>query len=230
MGSPLRSLPRRGWWWVLIAWVYAVAAVAASAHTDGPSVVSVFLPGYGNNEWEAYHGSIVSSDASVTTYTIFCAEQAPTCRIAGDLPFIIAEGPKTLRYGGTAAGTITANLHCDLAGTTAATCTGSSSFGPSYSEGGVTGPTQTSWTKTFSGSGVTWAALTLTTPGPGTDTTNIEAPADATQTVVGGGGVSSPSATSAAGIGPRAGRSWATMMASMGAALMAITSGCLAWW
>ncbi|KAK3687324.1 hypothetical protein B0T22DRAFT_478658 [Podospora appendiculata] len=223
MGSPLNSLSRRRGWWLLIAWLFAAAA---TVRADGPSVVSVYIPGYGNNEWEAYHGSIISSDASVTTYTIFCAEQAPTCRIAGDLPFIIAEGPKTLRYGGTAAGTITANLHCDLAGTTAATCTGSSSFGPSYSEGGVTGPTQTSWTKTFSGSAVTWAALTITTPGPGTDTTNIEGPADATQTV-GGGGVLSPSTTSAAGLRPRAGGIWATV-ASMGA-LMAMAIGCLAW-
>lgn len=67
------------------------------------------------------------------------------------------------------------DLHCNLADTTAATCTGSSSFGSNYHHGTVRGPTHTVWTSTFSGpSAVVWAALTLATPGPGQGTTNID--------------------------------------------------------
>ncbi|KAM7203476.1 hypothetical protein V8F33_002096, partial [Rhypophila sp. PSN 637] len=130
------------------------------------STVSVYLPGYNEADWEALRGSIIRSDQSATTYTVFCAEQAPTCQIAGDLPFIFAAGQKTLSYGGAAAGEITADLHCALAEKTAATCTGSTSFASGYHQGTISGPTQTVWTKTFSGPQVTWGVLTLATPGP----------------------------------------------------------------
>ncbi|KAK0637208.1 hypothetical protein B0T17DRAFT_466900, partial [Bombardia bombarda] len=143
------------------------------------STVSAYLPGYNHFDWEALRGSIVGQDESVTTYTIFCEDQAPTCQIAGDLPFIFAEGPHTLSYGGSAAGVLTADLQCALAGKTAATCTGSSSFGPNYHQGTISGPTQTVWTKTLSGSDVSWGVLTLATPGPLPGTTNIDGTAAA---------------------------------------------------
>lgn len=42
----------------------------------------------------------------MTAYTIFCEDEAPTCQIAGDIPFVFTEGPSTLKYGGSAAGTM----------------------------------------------------------------------------------------------------------------------------
>jgi hypothetical protein len=147
-------------------------------------------------------------DKSATAYTVFCAEQAPSCQIAGELPFVFSEGPDTLVYTGSDPGTLsviptpslspasrreihrewaqslttapssplfrTADLRCKLDGTTAATCTGSSSFGANYRDGTLTGPTQTSWTRTFAAAEVTWGVLTLTTPGPLPGTTDID--------------------------------------------------------
>ncbi|KAK3390242.1 hypothetical protein B0H63DRAFT_109557 [Podospora didyma] len=162
----------------LIAWLLLALLCVVSPSETAATTISVFLPEYRDSDWAALRGSAISSwkDKSETIYTIFCAEQAPTCQIAGDIPFIFSEGPRTLSYGGSAAGIITADLRCELAGTTAATCTGSSSFGPNYRQGSLTGPTQTVWTKTFSGSAeVTWGVLTLATPGPGAaGTTNID--------------------------------------------------------
>ena len=68
----------------------------------------------------------------------------------------------------------TADLNCVLAGTTAATCTGYTSYGSGFDEGSVTGPTQTRWTTTLSGSEVAWGILTLATPGSDPLTTDIE--------------------------------------------------------
>ncbi|KAK0701814.1 hypothetical protein B0T26DRAFT_615762, partial [Lasiosphaeria miniovina] len=155
-----------------------------------PTTVSVYLPDY--HEWTALRGSILSTDQSVTAYTIFCADQAPTCEVAGDIPFIISEGPTTLHYGGSAAGIITADLRCDLAGTTEAICTGSSSLGPNYRQGTLTGPTQTVWTRRFSGTDVSWGVLTLATPVPGAGTTDIDG------TVAASKGSAPPTATSGA--------------------------------
>ncbi|KAK4157344.1 hypothetical protein C8A00DRAFT_29772 [Chaetomidium leptoderma] len=153
----------------LLAWLCAAAGGAL-----GQSTVSVFLPEYGDSDWAVFRGSIVSSDASVTAYTVFCADQAPSCQIAGELPFVFTEGAHTLVYKGSNPGTLTADLECDLEGKTAATCTGSSSFGPNYREGTLTGPTQTVWTKTYAAAQMTWGVLTLSTPGPLPDTTDID--------------------------------------------------------
>ena len=68
----------------------------------------------------------------------------------------------------------TAHLECDLDGKTAATCTGSTVFGPEYRGGSITGPSQTIWTSTFAAAQVTWGVLTLSTPGPYPHTTDIE--------------------------------------------------------
>lgn len=45
-------------------------------------------------------------DASVTAYTIFCADQAPGCQIEADLPFVFTEGAHTLVYTGAAPPTL----------------------------------------------------------------------------------------------------------------------------
>ncbi|KAK3307516.1 uncharacterized protein B0T15DRAFT_181178 [Chaetomium strumarium] len=169
----------------LLAWLCAAASSALAQLT-----VSVFLPEYSDSDWVALRGSILSSsplttapqDNSATAYTVFCAEQAPSCQIAGELPFVFTEGPHTLVYTGSDPGTLTADLRCELDGTTAATCTGSSSFGSNYRDGTLTGPTQTSWTKTFAAADVTWGVLALTTPGPLPGTTDIDGTVAATVT------------------------------------------------
>lgn len=55
----------------------------------------------------------------------------------------------------------TANVECELNGTTAATCSGYSSYKSDYSNGLYTGPTELEWTSTLSGSEVEWGSLTL---------------------------------------------------------------------
>ncbi|KAK0659758.1 hypothetical protein QBC41DRAFT_44621 [Cercophora samala] len=187
---------------------FCTAAVVAQAISGahGQSTVSVYIPGYGEAHWAALRGSIIGSDQSATTYTVFCAEKAPSCQIAGDLPFVFTEGPETLKYGGIAPGTITADLECKLDGTTAATCTGSSSFGANHWEGTITGPTQTVWTETFTTPEVTWGALTLTTPGPLPNTIDIEGTPAASLT-------NSPVRGSGSSLGPKR-ASWVSVVSS----------------
>uniref|UniRef100_A0A0D2XQV6 Uncharacterized protein n=1 Tax=Fusarium oxysporum (strain Fo5176) TaxID=660025 RepID=A0A0D2XQV6_FUSOF len=45
---------------------------------------------------------------------------------------------------------------CNLQGTTRATCSGYSSFNEGYNDGVHTGPTEVTWTSTYSGSEVEW--------------------------------------------------------------------------
>ncbi|KAK3319312.1 hypothetical protein B0H66DRAFT_266164 [Apodospora peruviana] len=195
---------------VVAAWLF-VAGVAGQTTT-----VPVYLPGYSDSDWEALRGSVLRSDSAATTFTVFCAEQAPTCQIAGDLPFVFAAGQKTLSYGGSAAGEITADLHCTLSDKTAATCTGSSSFGPNYHQGTISGPTETVWTKTFSGSEVTWGVLTLTTPGTLPATTDIDGTVPTA-----GVGETTPTTTSGSVAKRQARMSWVAMFA-VGAVLMGL--------
>ncbi|KAJ9162160.1 hypothetical protein NKR19_g1505 [Coniochaeta hoffmannii] len=165
---------------VLVAVGLVVATARAQIPTENPLVattVPVFLPGYGEGDWEALRGSIIASDDIATTYTLFCVEQTPpSCVLDTDVPLRFAEGASTLRFDGTQQGQLTAHLSCNLAGSTAATCTGSSSYGTGFREGSVTGPTQTVWTKTLTGSEIKWGALTLTTPPAQPATTNLDDP------------------------------------------------------
>lgn len=105
----------------LFAWLCAVAG-----STRGQSTVSVYLPEYSDSDWAALRGSVISSvsacpprhpspqqchpnnhqDKSVTAYTVFCADQAPSCQIAGELPFVFTEGAHTLVYKGSEPGTL----------------------------------------------------------------------------------------------------------------------------
>ncbi|KXX82099.1 hypothetical protein MMYC01_201529 [Madurella mycetomatis] len=191
---------------VAVACLYAAAAGGAR----GQSTASVYLPEYGESDWAALRGSILSSNKSVTAYTIFCAEQAPSCQIAADLPFVFTEGAHTLVYTGSVPETLTADLECDLDGKTAATCTGSSSYGSGYQQGAITGPTETVWTKTFNASHVTWGVLTLTTPGPLAGTTDIDGTVVVTATTT---------PAPASGAGRASGRMW-VMVAALGAAVL----------
>ncbi|KAL2692034.1 hypothetical protein Neosp_002437 [[Neocosmospora] mangrovei] len=55
----------------------------------------------------------------------------------------------------------TANLECTLHGKTRATCSGYSSFADGYDNGVNEGPTEVTWTSTFSGSQMEWGVLTM---------------------------------------------------------------------
>ncbi|KAH6607683.1 hypothetical protein Trco_003996 [Trichoderma cornu-damae] len=143
----------------------AKAKAAAPAVTAAP----IYLPYYDERAWSLVRGSIISTDpsASRTTYTIFCPMQTPpACDLSLEFPFVIVEGPDTLEFHGTVTSTYIADVECDLNGTTAATCSGYSSYKSGYTNGHYTGPTQVSWTSTFTGSEVRWGTLTLA-DGPG---------------------------------------------------------------
>ncbi|KAH8765489.1 hypothetical protein F5883DRAFT_100893 [Diaporthe sp. PMI_573] len=157
---------------------------AAAQGSSSQSTVSVYVPGYETQNWEDLAGSVITSDSTATTYTVFCAD-ANDCQISGPLPFTFAEGPSTFRYSGSIESQLTAEISCQLASTTAATCTEYSSFGSGFTENNITGPTETTRTVTYSGKDVQWGTLVMTTP----------APAAASPTVDGPGGSLDPSDT-----------------------------------
>lgn len=68
----------------------------------------------------------------------------------------------------------TASISCQLASTTAATCTEYSSFGPGFTRGNTTGPTDELRTTTYSGTDVDWGVLTLTSPAPDATATDAQ--------------------------------------------------------
>jgi hypothetical protein len=94
----------------------------------------VFLPHYDQDAWSLVRGSIISSvcrpilihltvpwslpadifflfvpqdaSASETTYTIFCpTETPPACDLSLEFPFVIVEGPHTVKFHGTVTST-----------------------------------------------------------------------------------------------------------------------------
>lgn len=112
---------------------------AAVGSAQNHSTVSVYLPEYGHKDWAALRGSVISSvgvspnpnppqfhsngiltacqDEHVTAYTVFCADQAGRCRIAGDIPFVFTEGVDTLIYKGADPGTVCVSAsHGDMDG------------------------------------------------------------------------------------------------------------------
>lgn len=157
---------------------------AAAQDSSTQSTVSVYVPGYESQNWEDLAGSVITSDSTATTYTVFCAD-TKDCQISGPVPFTFAEGPSTFRYSGSIESQLTAEISCQLASTTAATCTEYSSFGSGFTENNITGPTETTRTVTYSGKDVQWGTLVMTTP----------APAPASPTVDGPGGSLDPSDT-----------------------------------
>ncbi|KAM0255005.1 hypothetical protein ACHAQJ_006233 [Trichoderma viride] len=164
--------------WLALLALAALCPADAMAHGEPPRVKAatptvtaapIYLPYYDERSWSLVRGSIISTDpsASRTTYTIFCPTQTPpACDLSLEFPFVIVEGPDTLEFHGTVTSTYIADVECDLNGTTAATCSGYSSYKSGYTNGPHTGPTQVSWTSTFTGSEVQWGTLTLT-DGPG---------------------------------------------------------------
>ncbi|GKT62033.1 hypothetical protein ColTof4_02339 [Colletotrichum tofieldiae] len=146
---------------------------------EDTTTVPIYLPHYDAKSWSQLRGSVISSNAKETTYTIFCAPQnPPNCDLAVEFPFVFAEGENTLQFHGTKTSTLIADLGCTLSGTTAATCSGYSSLRSGYVNGKYTGPTEVSWTSTMTGSEVQWGVLTLAeenaaaTPAPTTPADN----------------------------------------------------------
>ncbi|KAK5998389.1 hypothetical protein PT974_00768 [Cladobotryum mycophilum] len=143
------------------------------SQTPKPTVTTapIYLPYYDQRSWSLVRGSVISTDpsASRTTYTIFCPTQTPpACDLSLEFPFVLVEGPDTVQFHGTYTSTI-ADVECDLDGTTAATCSGYSSYKSGYTNGHHTGPTEVSWTSTFTGTDMQWGTLTLTDKPDSTD-------------------------------------------------------------
>ncbi|KAL6698034.1 hypothetical protein J3F84DRAFT_258818 [Trichoderma pleuroticola] len=172
----------RPWSALLLALLALVAPCAADEMAQGephrlastPTVTAapIYLPYYDERAWSLVRGSIISTDpsASRTTFTIFCPTETPlACDLSLEFPFVIVEGPGTLEFHGTVTSTYIADVECDLKGTTAATCSGYSSYRSGYTNAHHTGPTQVSWTSTFTGSEVQWGTLTMAEPAGATD-------------------------------------------------------------
>ncbi|KAI1371904.1 hypothetical protein F4677DRAFT_279607 [Hypoxylon crocopeplum] len=139
-----------------------------------PTTAFMFLPQYRLGAWDYLQGSIISTSGTDTVYTAFCAPYIKAsagyyspCTIEGTdkFPFIFTEGPATLHVGYTAESSYTIDLDCDLAGTTAATCRGTTSLAADFSVGPLNGPTAfTVPPVTLTGTDVEWAPLTLGEP------------------------------------------------------------------
>ncbi|KAM5348404.1 hypothetical protein ACJ41O_008228 [Fusarium nematophilum] len=151
--------------------VLALLAICAvgSASEEPPTITTapIFLPYYHRESWSLVRGSVISSnpEAHETTYTIFCPDAVdanpPECDLSLEFPFILIEGPDTIQFHGTHTSTFTANLECTLHGTTEATCSGYSSFNDGYDNGVFEGPTEVTWTSTFSADEMEWGVLTM---------------------------------------------------------------------
>ncbi|KAM0426184.1 hypothetical protein ACHAPT_008534 [Fusarium lateritium] len=174
--------------WTLLA-LLALRTAAAPANQEPPAVTTapIYLPYYNKESWSVVRGSIISSvseplsapevqprdanqplknpEAHETTYTIFCPDATdsnpPACDLSLEFPFVLIEGPDTIQFHGTHTSTLTANLECTLHGKTRATCSGYSSFADGYDNGVNEGPTEVTWTSTFSGSQMEWGVLTM---------------------------------------------------------------------
>ncbi|UKZ73712.1 hypothetical protein TrVFT333_001362 [Trichoderma virens FT-333] len=165
----MAKLNRRPWSTSLLALLALVAPCAADAMPHGepdrelaatPTVTAapIYLPYYDERAWSLVRGSIISTQDNV--YHFLPDANSPACDLSLEFPFVIVEGPGTLDI---------ADVECDLSGTTAATCSGYSSYRSGYTNGHHTGPTQVSWTSTFTGSEVQWGTLTMDEPPGATD-------------------------------------------------------------
>lgn len=144
----------------------ALCAIASADDNEDTAVTTapIYLPYYNQEAWSLVRGSVIASNPHIqqTTYTIFCPDDnPPACDISLEFPFELVEGPDTVGFHGTYTSTYIANLECTLDGTTAATCSGYSSYKAGYTNGLYAGPTEVSWTSTFSGTEVEWGILTM---------------------------------------------------------------------
>ncbi|KAH6895381.1 hypothetical protein B0T10DRAFT_214445 [Thelonectria olida] len=142
----------------------AVYTVGSVGHEEAVTTAPIYLPYYDKESWSLMRGSIIASNPEEhqTAYTIFCPnDNPPECDISLEFPFVVIEGPDTIQFHGTYTSTYIANLQCTLKGTTVATCSGYSSYKDGYTNGPHTGPTEVSWTSTYSGTDVEWGILTM---------------------------------------------------------------------
>ncbi|KHN95829.1 uncharacterized protein MAM_06191 [Metarhizium album ARSEF 1941] len=124
----------------------ALLALPTACSADGangtptPAVTTapVFIPHYGEAQWSAVRGSIIS-----TYGPLVCCRRG---REKMELTILLRS---------------IADLECNMRGTTAATCSGYSSYCSGYTNGKYTGPTEVSWTSTLTGSNIHWGTLTL---------------------------------------------------------------------
>ncbi|KAI1760914.1 hypothetical protein GGR53DRAFT_57520 [Hypoxylon sp. FL1150] len=153
---------------------------------DPITTAPIFLPAYTNaTVWSLLRGSILSTNDDETLYTIFCApvtatttattttwasgEQGvfPACQIFDDdgkFPFTFWEGPSTLQVEHTVEGSYAITEACNLAGTTAATCSGTTSVAATASLEALTdGPFESTLAPTTL-TEIAWGVLTLTEP------------------------------------------------------------------
>ncbi|ROT40559.1 hypothetical protein SODALDRAFT_321886 [Sodiomyces alkalinus F11] len=156
----------------------SLCLLTCGSRAEDETTVPIFLPYYSSKSWSLVRGSIVTSNADETIYTIFCAPQTIShhCDLALEFPFIFAEGDQTLRFEGTRTSTYTVNLECQLGGTTAATCSAYSSLRSGYVAGIHTGPTEVTWESTLSGTEVQWGILTLAEQPTETTTNDLLSP------------------------------------------------------
>ncbi|KAH7165561.1 hypothetical protein EDB81DRAFT_679538 [Dactylonectria macrodidyma] len=147
----------------LLALLALCAITSADDQNTAVTTAPIYLPYYDEESWSLVRGSVIASDPHMqqTTYTIFCPDDPPACDISLEFPFELVEGADTVGFHGTYTSTYIANLECTLEGTTAATCSGYSSYKAGYTNGLYTGPTEVKWTSTFSGTEVEWGALTM---------------------------------------------------------------------
>ncbi|XXH01180.1 serine palmitoyltransferase component [Hypoxylon texense] len=193
--------------WPLL--VLMLSFIAPHVQAQDPTTVPIFLPAYKATEWSRLRGSIVSSNDAETLYTIFCSPSTRTvtsnenyggCAIA-KIPFTFLEGPSTMHYEQNIGSDFAITQACILAGTTAATCSASTSAASSFSLGPLRGPFDTAQGPvTLTGTAVQWGVLTLAQP-PLTSTVSGSRivtyyPPSSTSTAGGGGGgVSTPTPT-----------------------------------
>ncbi|KKA30785.1 hypothetical protein TD95_004363 [Thielaviopsis punctulata] len=130
--------------------------------------VSIFLPGYNKNSWDELRGSVIT-------------KTPPSCGLEAGVPFVITEGSNTLVYHQTKASTYTGHFTCNLTGTTAAQCTGYSSYQAGY-DPDVTAPSEAHWTTTYAASALAteWGTLTLDATQPAVGDTIQTDPFEAT--------------------------------------------------
>ncbi|KAI8959507.1 hypothetical protein F5Y11DRAFT_300740 [Daldinia sp. FL1419] len=147
----------------------AKSTITPAPSSPRPTTVPIFVPDIPGTYWSAWRGSIVSSNAIETVYTIFCEPFRFGCHVDPDdvSPFQFTEGPGTFHAAATVAGSFSFTQTCILTSTTAATCSGSTwvagAFTESFGEP-VTNTSVAPYTITGAAVEVSWGVLTLGDP------------------------------------------------------------------
>lgn len=153
----------------LLAATVAATLPVMAGDSSPASTVSVWLPGWDSASWKNLQGTIVTTIGEDTSFSIFCeAQTVEECIMIGPVTF--TEGPKSLHYHYDDS-TVSVDIECALEGTSAATCTGSTSR--SLTTSGLAESVISS--TVYTGSGLQWVPLVLTTPPETTATLDVTA-------------------------------------------------------